>query len=154
TFYLTPSMLRYVQASLKGEFVGIGVKVGTVEQKLLVTGVVPGSPADEKGIRPGDRILRLDGQPVEDLAAETVAARLLGKAGTSVELEVLAVGEMPAHVVRVVRQTVHVPSVEWESMPRDGIGYVRILSFQESTVQELKDAILQLQAAEMKALVL
>jgi carboxyl-terminal processing protease len=154
TFYLTPAMLRFVQASLKGEFVGIGVKVGAVEQRLLVTGVVPGSPADEKGIRPGDRILRLDGQLVEDLSAETVAARLLGKAGTSVELEVLAVGEMLPHVVKAVRQTIHVPSIEWESMPRDGVGYVRILSFQESTVQELKDAILQLQAAQMKALVL
>jgi carboxyl-terminal processing protease len=154
TFYLTPAMLRYVQASLKGETVGIGVKVGAIDQRLLVTGVVPGSPADEKGIRPGDFILRLDGQPVESLSAEAVAARLLGKAGSSVELEMLAAGEMLPHFVKVVRQTVHVPSIEWESMPHDGVGYVRILSFQESTVQELKDAILQLQAAQIKALVL
>jgi len=154
TFYLTPAMLRFVQASLKGEAVGIGIKVGAVEQKITVTAVVPGSPADEKGIRPGDIILRLDGQPVEGLSAEAVAARLLGKAGTSLDLEVLAAGEVLTHLARMVRQTVHVPSVEWESMPRDGVGYVRILSFQETTVHELKDAILQLQAAQIKALVL
>jgi carboxyl-terminal processing protease len=152
--YLTPSQLQYVQAALRGEYVGVGIRVGVADHKLVVTSVVGNSPAGEKGLKPGDRILRIDGQPADDLSAEVVSHRLLGRAGTPLELEVLAAADMMSHTVRLLRQPVVVPSVEFEPMLREGVGYVRILTFQETTPQELKDAILQLQALQLKALVL
>jgi carboxyl-terminal processing protease len=154
TAYLTPAQLNYVQASLKGEYVGVGIEVGAVDQKLVVAGVLPGSPAAEKGLKPGDRILRIDGQHVENQTAEVVMARLLGKVGSSLDLEILAAGEMAPQKIKLVRQLVLVPSVERAPMPQDGVGYIRILSFQDSTAQELKDAVLHLQTAGMKVLVL
>src|SRR5207302_724707 len=116
--------------------------------------IVPNSPAEERGLRPNDRVLRIDGQPTDGWSEELASARLLGRAGTSVDLEVTGGGGEPPHTVRLVRQPLLVPSVEWESVPRDGVGYVRVVSFQDGTVQELKDALLHLQAAQMKALVL
>jgi carboxyl-terminal processing protease len=154
TAYLTPAQLNYVQASLKGEYVGVGLEVGLAEQKLVVAGVLPGSPAAEKGLKPGDRILRIDGQPAENQPPEVAMARLLGKVGSALELEVLPAGDTAALKIRLVRQLVLVPSVERSPMPQDGVGYVRIVSFQDSTVQELKDAVLHLQTAGMKVLVL
>jgi carboxyl-terminal processing protease len=63
-------------------------------------------------------------------------------------------GDPVPQKIKLVRQLVLVPSVERAPMPQDGVGYIRILSFQDSTVQELKDAVLQLQTAGMKVLVL
>jgi carboxyl-terminal processing protease len=91
----------------------------------------------------------VDGQPLE-----AVLARLLGRPNTAVELEVLAAGEAAPRAVKLPRQPLLAPSVERGSVPQDGVGYVRLLSFQESTLQELRDAILHLQTAGMKALVL
>jgi carboxyl-terminal processing protease len=154
TAYLTPAQLTCLQASLTGESVGVGVEVGVVDQKLVVTSLVANSPAADKGLKVGDRITRVEGQNVENHAPESVTAKLLGKPGTAVELEFVAVGETMTQSIRLTRQAIFVPSVERLPLLADGVGYVRILSFQESTAQELKDAVLHLQTQGMKALVL
>lgn len=154
TAYLTPAQLACIQASLTGESVGVGLDLGVVEGKLVVTSVVMGGPAADKGIKVGDRIVSVDGEAVEPLAVEGVMARLLGKLGTTVEVEFLAAEEMMPQTVKMVRQAVFTPSVERAPLLADGVGYIRILSFQESTPQEMKDAVLHLQTAGLKALVL
>lgn len=153
TVLLTPGQFSFLQATLRGEIVGVGIKVGSADDKLVITSVAPNSPAAERGLKANDQIARIDGRPTDGWPAEAAAARLLGKAGTSVELEVVA-ADLEPRSVRLVRQPVLAPSLDWEPVPRDGVGYVRILAFQETTVQDLKDALLQLQAAQMKALVL
>lgn len=154
TAYLTPAQLACIQASLSGESVGVGVELGTVDQKLVVASVVEGSPAAEKGLKVGDQITRIDGLNVERLASEAATVRLFGKPGSIVELEFVSVGEMMPVSIRLVRQAVFVPSVERLPLLADDIGYIRILSFQDSTHQEFKDAVLHLQTQGMKALVL
>jgi carboxyl-terminal processing protease len=153
TLLLTPSQFAFLQATLRGEILGVGLKVAVLDQKLVITAVAPNSPAAEKGLKPSDQLTRIDGQAPDGWSEEMAAARLLGKSGTAVELEVVG-GETGPRRVRLTRQPLPFSSVEWEPMPHDGVGYVRILSFQDSTPQELKDAILQLQALQMKALVL
>jgi carboxyl-terminal processing protease len=154
TVLLTPGQLSALQASWRGEVVGVGVRLVSADGKLYVLAVVSGSPAEERGLRSGDRVLRIDGQATDGWSEPLASARLLGRAGTSVELQVTGTADEPPHTVRLVRQPLLVPSVEWEPVPRDGVGYVRIVAFQDGTVQELKDALLHLQAAQMKALVL
>jgi carboxyl-terminal processing protease len=153
TVLLTPSQFSFLQASMRGEIVGVGVKVGTADQKVVLTSVGPNSPAAEKGLKPNDQVVRIDGLAVDGWSDEAVATRLLGRVGTAVDLDVQT-PDLGPRSVRLVRQPVLMPSVDWEPVPRDGVGYIRILTFQESTPQELKDALLQLQAVQMKALVL
>jgi carboxyl-terminal processing protease len=153
TVLLTPSQYAFLQATLRGEIVGVGVKVEVADRKVIVSSVAPGSPAAEKGLKANDQLARIDGQATDGWSEEVAAARLQGRIGSAVELDVVAGEAGPRHV-RLVRQPLLLPSVEWEPMPRDGVGYVRLLSFQDSTPQELKDAVLQLQALQMKALIL
>jgi carboxyl-terminal processing protease len=153
TVLLTPSQFSFLQATLRGEVVGVGLKLGSSDQKVIITTVAPNSPAAEKGLKPNDQVVRVDGQLTEGWSDEAVAARLLGRIGTAVDLDVQT-ADLGPRTVRLVRQPVLMPSIDWEPLPRDGVGYIRILTFQESTPQELKDALLQLQAAGMRALVL
>jgi carboxyl-terminal processing protease len=153
TILLTPSQFAFLQATLRGEIVSVGLKLATEDDKLIITSVVPNSPAAEKGLKPSDQLLRVDGESTDGWSEEMASARLQGKTGTTVDVEVLD-AEVGPRTLRLMRQPLLQPSIDWEPMPRDGIGYIRILSFQESTPQELRDALLQLQAAQMKALVL
>lgn len=155
TLFLGPRQLAGLEADLGGRSVGVGVDLAVVDQKVVLARVVRNSPAGQAMLAPGDRVLRIDGQVVDGLPAEA-AARLLGDEGTAVEVEVQPAGldgmpPPPPRTVRLERRAVVVPSIEaaYELKEQSGIGYVKLATFQRTTLQELKDAILQLQSQSM-----
>ncbi len=154
TAYLTPAHLQEVQSASKGQVVGVGIEQLTwLEKRLLITQVAPNSPAAIVGLKPSDQIVRIDRQLVERLPAETAVARLRGDLGTPVELEVLPAGEMVPQTYRLTRQPIFVPSVADIKM-EGAVGSFRLVSFQDTTPQEVREAVLQLQTNGMKALIL
>jgi carboxyl-terminal processing protease len=152
TAYLTPGQLF----ELEGKDVGIGVEVTVDDHRLLVTGVVLGSPAALAGLKPGDHLVRVGRRPTANWTAETAAARLRGAPGSIVELEVLSPGYAEPRTLALARQAVPGPSVFAVDLldPEAGVGYFHLLTFQHSTVQEINDALLRLQTDGMKVLIL
>ncbi|HEV3078649.1 MAG TPA: S41 family peptidase [Gemmataceae bacterium] len=154
TFYLTPRQFSELNASLKGETAGIGAELNITADGVFVSQVLPGSPAQQNDLLYGDRILRIDGK--SGLALAEAAVELLrGEPGTTVEIEAQT-GKKEPRVLKLKRQVVRLASV---SEPRfldlaQGIGYLQLLAFQESTVEELNLAIEKLQAQGMRALIL
>jgi carboxyl-terminal processing protease len=169
TFFLSPSRYREVQAALRGRPVAIGVELEMVEGQLLVRRVYPHSPAEEVGLMSRDRLVRIDGHSTRELTVDKAAELLRGRAGSTVKLEVvpyLRSDSDAATVVEVKRAPVTVPSVEREMQESvevdlgDGmriavpVGKVTINFFQESTLQEVKEALAALQMAGMRVLIL
>lgn len=158
TLFLTPGHYADVQAMLRGKTVGVGIDLALVEQRVEIARVYPKSPARELGLMPGDRLLRIDRQPVDSLPMDFIVDRLRGEAGTAVELEVLPMGQMEPRVVKLSRRVVIPPSVEYamlaESDMDPPIGYLRVRHFQESTLQEVKEALAQLNTKRMQAIIL
>jgi len=132
TLFLTPGHYSDVQAVLRGKTVGVGVDPLLVEQRVMIRRVYPKSPAAEMGLAAGDRIVRIDGQLVDNLPIEFVMDRLRGEAGSVVELEVLCRGRMDSQLVKMVRRAVVPPSVEYGLVGEsdtEAIGYLRIHNF-------------------------
>jgi carboxyl-terminal processing protease len=166
TFFLTPGHFGEVQSALRGRLVSVGVDLAVVDGHLEIARVYPRGPAWEQGVMPHDRLLRIDGQPADGLPPEVAAERLRGKAGSLVELELLPAGQMmPRPPIKLIRRPVVVPSVEYESRTAfvdagDGmtmavpVGRLRIFCFQESTLQEVKEALASLQTDGMRVLIL
>jgi carboxyl-terminal processing protease len=154
TSYLTPSWLRDVQLALKGNGVGVGLELEAADQKLLVAQVTPNSSAAALGLKPRDRITRIAGKPVDELPADIANARLQGEVGTTVDVEIVPAGDLMPRVVKLVRQPTNAPSVVDVKLSADGIGYLRIVGFQESTAHEIKETVLQFQMVGLKALIL
>jgi carboxyl-terminal processing protease len=161
TFFLTPGHYQEVQA------VSIGVDLKVVEKRLEISRVHPRSPAWEADLQPHDRILRIDGQPTDDMPVEVADGLLRGKSGSVVEVEVVSMSRPePQVTLKLTRRPVVVPSVEYALLPAgfdvvdsgDGtrlpVGKLTISSFQETTLQEVKEALAALQSDGMKALVL
>lgn len=175
TFFLTPGSYREVQAALRGRLVSIGVDLDTIDGELVIRRVYPHSPAEKAGLMPHDRIMRIDDQSTAEMTVEKAAELLRGKAGTLVRLEVAPSNQMDseAMLLDVKRAAVMVPSVEYEMVKDESmkiesielelddgmkvlfpIGKLTINYFQESTLQEVKDALAALQALGMKVLIL
>src|SRR5439155_15134057 len=132
---------------------GVGVEMESVDGKFYLDQVAAGGPAAQAGLKPRDRIVRIDGKLVDDMPAEVAAARLRGVAGSLVDMEVQSPGDSVTRIVKLSRQAVLVPSVVDDKL-EDEIGYFRIVAFRETTVQEMKEKILQFQTMGMKVLIL
>jgi carboxyl-terminal processing protease len=156
SLFLTPGAL--LDGSSRPRLAGVGVEVALVEQRLELSRVYPKGPGEEVGLQPRDRLLRIDRQPVEMMPVEVVAERLLGAPGSEVELEVLSAGQTMPHSVRLTRRHVAVPTVDFrvldDMMGPDYVGYIRIYGFQDGTLQEVKEALAQLQTVGVKGLIL
>ena len=161
TLFFNPSHFGDLMATWRGKYAGIGadLEVG-MDGLLAIARVYPSSPAEEAKLLPGMRIVRIDQLATEGLPAYYAAERLRGEVGTVVELGILLENQTEA-AVRLVRRPVAIGTVVSDLLRIDSmnemsdlIGYLRIASFQESTVQEVREALVQMQTMGIKGLIL
>jgi carboxyl-terminal processing protease len=155
TMYLTPAELRGLCNSLKGDSIGVGLKLGLKGDKLVITEVAPDSPAKTEPrppLAPFDEVLSIDGKSTAKMPPDVAMDLLHGEPGTEVELVVYSAA-LGTRVLTLPRRAVFVPSVKYELMSGQ-VGYLAITGFQSSTVQELDAALANLAKLEIRALVL
>jgi carboxyl-terminal processing protease len=153
TVYLTPTELRNLCSSLRGELIGIGITIASQDGKILIQEVELGSPAAKASLMINDQIVRIDKKDVGMLAPEAVMAMLEGPPGSVVELEVLS-PTMGMRAFPIRREPTALASVHDQPIIDSPVGYIKIAAFQESTIKEIDGAIGRLTENGMKALVL
>lgn len=153
--YLTPDQLNDVYAQIEGNFVGLGVELKAQDGALIIVRVIPGSPAEEGGVRAGDRILSVDGQSTAALTTDQAANLLQGADGSVAALTLAGQNESPRQLT-VRRRVVEVPSIEQVGIidKQYGIGYFRLTCFQKTTARDLDVALWKLHREGMKSLVI
>ncbi len=157
TTCLTPKRLSDLYALIDGEFVGIGVELrGSDDGHLIIINVLPDSPAERAGLKKNDVIVAIDGVPIQGESVEQAADRLQGPEGSTVEVLVRRAPEDRLLKFLIVRGHVEVPSVERAEIlsPSDGIGYVKLVAFQRTTVHELVRAVSRLRHQNLRGLIL
>jgi len=140
--YMDRSEYERLKSDMAGEFAGLGMQITEQNGLPQVLAPIDDTPAARAGIDPGDRIIKIDGQPTAGMALDDVVTRLRGAAGTTVTLT-LERADQPPFDVALTRAVIHVRSVK-SSLRPNGIGYARISSFVDTTQSELKGAIGQL----------
>ncbi len=150
--YMDPDQFMQASIPFEQEYEGIGAWVDTTAEYLTIFSPMPDSPAEEAGLRPGDRVIAVDGEDMTGIDGSLVIRRILGPAGTSVRLTILREGEPEPFDVDVVRAKITVPSVTSE-MLEDQIAYVRILQFAENTRDELREHLREIMQQEPTSMV-
>jgi carboxyl-terminal processing protease len=152
--YLTPDQLNDVYAQIEGNFVGLGVELKAQDGVLVIVRVISGSPAEESGVRTGDRILSVDGQSTASLSTERAANLLQGVDGSMVALSLAAPGQQPRQL-NIRRRVVEVPSIDQIRIVdrQFGVGYFKLTCFQKTTARDLDAALWKLHRDGMKSLV-
>lgn len=130
--------------ALTGHFEGVGVEFAIVRDTLNVAGVIPGGPCDTRGVRPGDRIVAVDGDPIsgKELTNKRVFDLLRGPKGTKVLLTILRGGETLQF--QITRDKIPLLSVDVSYMLSPGVGYLRLNRFTLESFNEFNDALKRL----------
>jgi len=152
--FLPPDRFSRLSESTSGNYAGLGVEVDLRDGWLIVVAPLPGGPAERAGLQPGDRITEIGGKQTRGWTNEEASKVLRGKPGTFVTLKVERPGVSTTIELRLQRTTIHQSAVRRASMLNDGVGYIDLKAFSDSTAKELNGAIANLLARGMKTLVL
>ena len=155
--YYTPEEWIKMKEDTTGVYYGIGAYLMLDEKYMYprITGVIPGSGAEEAGIKENDYIMEVEGEDIYDQDLESVVARIRGDEGTSVHITI-ARGEEGARELMefdVVRHRVETPTVEWEMLD-DDIGYIAIARFEAVTADQFAEALAEVKGKGAKGIVL
>lgn len=151
--FMTPEVYKEMQVDTKGEFGGIGIQIGVKDAQLTVIAPIEGTPADKVGIKAGDKIIKINGEPTKDMSLQDAVGKMRGPKGTSVTITIMREGLTEAKDFTIVRDIIKIQSVR-SKMLEDGIGYIRISQFQERTGEDLGEALKGLEKEKANSLVL
>jgi carboxyl-terminal processing protease len=136
--FLTPAELKQTNSFEQGQFTGVGLEVQEKNNSVVVVAPIEGSPGQRAGIRSGDIILKVDGQPVTDIT--DAVQRILGRAGTSVTLTIKTGTETPRDIA-IIRAVINMQTVTWQQLPGTTIAHLRLSSFANGTANHLDSAL-------------
>ncbi|AFY33994.1 carboxyl-terminal processing protease CtpA [Calothrix sp. PCC 7507] len=158
TRFLDPEQYRSLQVNTSGELMGVGLQIALNSEtgKLEVISPIAGSPAEKAGIRPRDRIIKIEGISTENLTLDEAATRMRGPIGSLVTLLIERDGEAQTEI-RVTRDRIALNPVVAElrrSPQNQPIGYVRLNQFNANASTELAHAISSLEKQGAAAYIL
>ncbi len=151
--YMTPDMYKEFQVETKGEFGGLGIQIGIKDNILTVIAPIEDTPAYKAGIKAGDRIIKISGEPTKDMGLHEAVSKMRGPKGTSVTITIMREGWKEPKDFTIIRDIIKIKSAK-AKMLQDGIGYIKLTQFQETTASELTSAIEALKKEGMVALIL
>ncbi len=137
--YLNPQMYQMEVDDSSGQFEGIGAEVSIRGGAVTIISPYPGSPAEQAGIRAGDIIVEVDGEPVDGLSLLEVITKVRGTRGSEVKLLILHLDEAQPVVISVVRGVINIPSVTIAML--GDMAHISIFQFGDRTNGELGTAL-------------
>lgn len=153
--FFTRDEFRKLYEEQSSQFYGIGVSIMQHRDGVYVQSVIPGTPADKAGIRYGDRFIEVDGKDAREWTSAEVSGNVRGERGTKVKVKVERAASAAPVEFEITRGGVPLPSIRNYFLLSDGVGYIGLTGgFQETTSEELNDAIADLQKRGMTSLVL
>ena len=137
--YMNAKNFRDMQVQVRGEFGGLGIEV-TMENGLVkVVSPIDDTPAAHAGLKPGDYITHIDGDPVAGLSLNEAVEKMRGPVNSEIKLSIRREGRDPFDV-KLTRANIKIQSVKYHLEGND-VGYIRITSFNEQTDSGLQSAM-------------
>jgi C-terminal peptidase (prc) len=147
--FLTPTEVKQEQNFTQGQFEGIGVEVEVKNGQIVILAPIDGSPAQKAGLHSGDIILKVNGTDISGMALDSVVNKILGPAGTKVNLTIQSVGDAQTHDVTITRARIQTQNVTWQMIPGTHIADVRLSGFSDGVTKQLTSElqVMQVQGA-------
>jgi carboxyl-terminal processing protease len=152
--FMDPESFREIQIETRGEFGGLGIEISIKDGLLTIISPLEDTPAHKAGIKPGDRIVKIDGESTKEITLVDAVKKLRGKPGSEVIVTILRESESRIFDQPVKRAIIKLKSIKKAEIIEDGIGYIRLAEFQERSHSDLAKALKRLKNEGMKGLIL
>ena len=160
TVFFPPEESKLFESEINGNFEGVGMEVGIKDEVLTVIAPLKGTPAERAGIRPGDKILKINEEVSTNMRVDEAVKRIRGKKGTEVSLSIFREGKPEPFEVKVTRDVIDIPTIEVEMKPgkvaaadgsdptgsglrKDGVFVIRLYNFSANSPGLFRDALRQ-----------
>lgn len=152
TYYMNGKEFSDFKEKSQGNYMGIGIQVAAKDGKIVVISPIQGGPAEKAGIKTGDIILKVNGEPVSGNELDKAVSMMKGTTKENIKLTLYreGKGEFDVDVMRDVIKTVNVKS----EMIDGDIGYIEVLAFDEGTAKDFETQLKALEDKGMKGLIL
>lgn len=140
TNYMSPEIFKEFESETSGEFGGLGIEISVQNGVLTIISPIEDAPAWIAGIKPGDKIVAINGISTKGLSLVEASQHMRGKRGSAVTLSIIrGTSDQPKDYI-IKRGQVKIKSVKYTNL-ENGYAYVRITSFIENTFKDLEKAL-------------
>ncbi len=139
--FYSPTAFRSFQELTSGKFSGIGVWLKDKEGRLTIVSVLPSTPAIEAGLREGDVIETIDGDPVGSFTSDEAVALIKGPEGTEVSLGIDRSGEDLSFTI--TREEIDLPNLR-ATLRDDNVGYIQLFGFARGAGDQVRDEVAEM----------
>lgn len=129
--FMPPSDAKKFSEDISGEFSGIGAEIGIKNDQLIIIAPLKDTPADKAGLKPGDKILKVDDKLTQGLSVDEAIKIIRGKKGTKVILTILRDSWDESKEIPIVRDIIQIPTLDFE-MKEGNIAYFHLYNFYEN----------------------
>jgi carboxyl-terminal processing protease len=151
--FLDEDAYSSLQEEQHGSFYGLGITIQSINGILTVISPIEGTPAYRAGLRAGDIISEIEGEPTKGQPTNQLLKKLRGPKGTKVNITIEREGwDKPIHMT-IVRDEIPVNSVSYAFMIRPGTGYIRLKNFTETSDDEMEAGLKKLKEQGMKQII-
>lgn len=152
--FMDPESYKAMQEDTAGKFGGIGVVVGLRDGVLTVIAPMEDTPGYRAGLQAGDRLVEIDGKTTEDMELADAVKLMRGPPGSRVRIKYIRAGATEVRSAEIERAVIDVASVKDARMLGEGVGYLRVVQFDERTASALDESLKKLEGQGARALVM
>ena len=152
--FLDPERYKELKTDTEGKFGGLGIEITIKDGLLTVITPIEDTPAWKAGLKPEDKIVKIDGEITRNISSDGAVKKLRGKPGSEVVLTVLREGVLKLLEVKIIRDVIKIKDIKYARMLEDQIGYIRLTEFRENTPKDIDLSLSKLKEEGMNSLVL
>ncbi len=158
TVFLPPEQSKIFESDISGNFEGVGMEIGIRDNILTVVAPLKDSPAEKAGVKSGDKILKIDGEPSAELAVDQAVKKIRGAKDSQVTLTIMRNGDKDFKEIKITRGIINIPTIDTEIKPRDfakgenpdkngdgvrddGVQVVRLYNFGATSPSQFKETL-------------
>ncbi len=141
--FLRPEFMQEMNVNAKGTFGGLGIEITKEKDYVLIVAPIEDTPAFRAGLKSGDRIVAIEGESTRDMTIMDAVKRLRGEPGTQVTITVERDEWDKPRDITLTREVIEVKTVKFRPI-NEGIGYIKITSFNLQTYSALRSALKEL----------